>query len=351
MRADQSEAFGAQIARRRKAKGWTQETLAAKSGVGESTLRRIESGAGNPPSQSTCEKLEKALGPDFADKGQDTAKAAPTSEGSDAFTRNANIAFDAQVWTHIDKVRADYGLSVRQQFEFAPLAISILAEMSLAWRQQLLDQVEAKLEEAVAFGEQHPHLSFMPDLEHGEVSEALAAEGASISARDIFGEKVANLAYAVGFNHVTKSPFLAFLKSVAKDLGSGSGIAVSSDYSFGTPLYTIRGDLIRELVGLPKDASKITDDHRRAMFALQRFYVRFRDIPAGLLGGGKTEERVNWLKGRVPEADWQEQNKPIDLSSLGDLNFDDWDISSTIDQMRIDNERIERDENGYGGAK
>jgi len=46
----------------RKARGWTQQTLSDKSGVGRGMIARIETGATAEPTVSTLIKLANALG-------------------------------------------------------------------------------------------------------------------------------------------------------------------------------------------------------------------------------------------------------------------------------------------------
>lgn len=46
----------------RDAKGWTQEELAAKSGVDQRAISKIERGESEDPQNSTAAKLESALG-------------------------------------------------------------------------------------------------------------------------------------------------------------------------------------------------------------------------------------------------------------------------------------------------
>ena len=66
--------IGERVAELRRGRGWEQDDLAAKAGVSQSTVSRVETGARRAPSSETMRRLARALGvpvdalyPDSAD--------------------------------------------------------------------------------------------------------------------------------------------------------------------------------------------------------------------------------------------------------------------------------------------
>lgn len=86
--------FGINVHRLRKARKWSQETLAEKVGVIRPTISEIESGATQSPDISTMEALAKALGTTVPDLWRDTSQ--PTIEDPLAAFLSSDIGASAK---------------------------------------------------------------------------------------------------------------------------------------------------------------------------------------------------------------------------------------------------------------
>jgi transcriptional regulator with XRE-family HTH domain len=292
----------------------SQDELARKSGVSRKTISRIENGEANPSSirKLTIERLARAFDvPEGA-----LSKPPQSTETDEAWLRGIGYR---KISTHLDGntalsfalVEDRYGIAMRRQLDLAPLAVAILAELSLKARRE-------NLQEAVAAFQATEH-ALPANLQHigaaqEEIRLALEAEKESIAERDLFGRMLQQSAAEAGyeqeaFDPAFGNPFFDFLKAKATSLNI-SVSQQSGDETYpmedGLPDHTcVFHDLLDDLCG----------DSLWARLSLQLGYARIHDIPGHLRGPESKEQRIGWLEERYPAA-LREQHP---FANLGEL--------------------------------
>ncbi len=208
-------------------------------------------------------------------------------------------AMDDNTWLAFRMVEHLYGIPVRTQIEMAPLCMALLAEGSLAWRRKRLAEINEKAEELHSLG--GGNFSFAHAASF--VENPASKEEESIRERDVFGRKVDEITYDMGYDPYTNNPFADYLRALAQELDDAD-IELDPDGHDeigpdGFPEYRIGGKLLAALTGGNSDrwSQSISD----AEYALAHGYVKPGDIPDELRGEDKTEERVKWIVSHIPE--------------------------------------------------
>lgn len=286
----------------RKSKHWTQKKLSdntkGPNKVSLPTIKRIESAktfhylANN----RVAKTLAKALGVDEA------ALSRPRSTEEDREADARKIGYrplrtllDGETILAFNMVQHIYGIPIRSQIVMAPLFTALLAEASLNWRRERVDEIEAAANRLMDLG--RGNFSFA-NAAYRSIDGA-AGERESIEKRDLFGEDVGQDAYDLGYDPSQNNPFADFLKHLAKKIGAKT-ISFDNDYEWktseGLPYYRIGAD----------DISQLTGDSPDAEYALLRGHVRLKDIPDNLRGDEMTTERVAWMIARIPAEELEE---------------------------------------------
>ena len=281
----------------RKYKHWTQEQLAeatkGRDRVSLPTIKRIESTKEDsyPANDRVAKTLSKALGITTDELSQ------PPSEDKnfeaslrDIGYRPLRTMIDPETSLAFDMVSEIYGVSKRSQIEMAPLLMALLAEASLAWRRERVDEIEEAANRLWNLG--GGHFSFA-NAAYSSVDGA-HAERKSIAKRDLFGEHVGDEAFDFGFDPSENNPFADFLEHLAKKTEAKTisfNKTLGWKTSEGLPNYRIGADII----------SKLTGDDPDAEYALLRRHIRLEEVPKALLAEEKTAERVAWMISRIPE--------------------------------------------------
>lgn len=284
----------------RKRGGLSQEGLAKVSKVSKKTIARIE--AGRPSANSTSikrlsdalrvtpEKLSGQSGPDERDKRNLGYCTLRTS-----IDGNAGLAFQM--------VEKCYGISQQNQIALAPLFTALLAEGSLAWRRQKLEEAEEAAN--TLMDADYGHRLFV--VAGARAEEGAHAERESIERRDVFGEKVMEYAAdSMGIDPESTDPFTEYLKRFAGQSGaelvriptetmSGSGDfyewEASSQFGASSVSYSIN----------PEELDRLTGGDRWARTALQRGHVKIADIPEDLLDDDVSDKRIEWLGNKISQ--------------------------------------------------
>ena len=278
-------------------KHWTQEKLAeatkGRDRVSLPTIKRIESAKEESYSanERVAKTLSKALGITTDELSQ------PPSEDKnfeaslrDIGYRPLRTMIDPETSLAFDMVSEIYGVSKRSQIEMAPLLMALLAEASLAWRRERVDEIEEAANRLWNLG--GGHFSFA-NAAYSSVDGA-HAERKSIAKRDLFGEHVGDEAFDFGFDPSENNPFADFLEHLAKKTEAKTisfNKTLGWKTSEGLPNYRIGADII----------SKLTGDDPDAEYALLRRHIRLEEVPEALLAEEKTAERVAWMISRIPE--------------------------------------------------
>ena len=175
----------------------------------------------------------------------------------------------------------------------APLFFTLLAEKSLAWRREKLD--EAK--------ETYDHLMQIDGfwsggsgyLQHG-MDEGAGREEESIDKADLFGEHLDDDFMGAPFDSSKNNPFTYYLRKLANELdipgivGVDEGVLnIASDFKF--PHYNICNDELDRIANGSPDAKK----------ALEIGFARLSEISDELMAEDASEKRAEWLEEKLPD--------------------------------------------------
>lgn len=284
----------------RKKKSLTRPALAKRSGISERTIQRLE----NEPNQSnktqehTLNELARALG---VEQGVLTGevplpeyKNTPPSD-PERVQIGAQIAPKARL--AFDLIKHRYGVSATEIINMAPLFFALLAEGSLAWRREKLQEAEeviSRLWEIDGF--------WRGSLGAGEIvlEQGIASEAGSIDKPDLFGEHLfsdtdSTLINDEFFDYSTENPFASYLRKLTKDLESPGIVDVEDgDLNVGMSLKFPYYEICT--AGL----NQIANGSDEARMALETGHVRVSQIPDELMREDAGEERENWLKSKLP---------------------------------------------------
>ena len=300
----------------RKRKNLSRRELAEKSGISARQIVRLEtSDALTPVRPTTLKKLAGALGVDGEMLTGSLKHLDPEPEYHSQDIQLSN-KISSQVRLAYDLVKLRYGASQKDIINLAPLLFVLLAEGSLAWRRQYLQEVEETMERLKAFGEERKHLYFT--YQQANLELGLEAEAESIEAGDLRGDTLRNrdddnLMFDVEALYEV-APFADYLIKLSEDLGIsgivdfGSGV---TDDPWGTEPY----QLFRN--GL----DKITGGSEQALWALEYGDVRLSEIPKELLSDEATDSRIKWLENKLSDKTRQiiEKHKQLEIVSLDDF--------------------------------
>ena len=262
----------------RTSKGLSQAKLARKAKIHARTIRRLE----KEPEQ--CEKtreytvnlLAKALAVEVGVLTGDQPLPEPPADKEPA---NAPMRsrIRAQIFSEsrlaYDLVSRRYGVTASEIINLAPLFFTLLAEGSLKWRREKLEEVYEGIDLLVEGGPP-------PDL-----MEMIEEEEMSVDNADIFGEQ--------------------------RQEGPTWHVSPSGDNLFAKYLHSLDGQAVDEnqadwmrmeidYVICTEELSAITNRSRRALMCLAAGHVRIPDIPEELMAEDAGEERAKWLEDRIP---------------------------------------------------
>ena len=288
----------------RKWRGMSRRVLAAESGVSERHIARIET-ADSPVSvrRETAERLARVLY-DQDEPLEDELRVpydffrAP-ARGLNRVTPRVQLSarVSHQVRLAYDLVRLRYGPSVREVMVLAPLLFALLAEGSLQWRRQALNEIEDLNKRLQAFEQSgtRRHLYFTKYT--GTLQEGMYLEEKSIKEDDVRGRLVRKDAYMRQYDADDAQPFQDYLAGLATDLEGRdlvdftAGDRITPDPYWGIEPYRL----------FPEQLEKLTGGSDRARWALEYGDVRLSSIPERLLEDAATDERVQWLESRLSD--------------------------------------------------
>lgn len=289
-------------------------TAANHTPVSLATIKRICSLKRRPARQrtNTIAALAKALnvnpeiltGDDAPalDKGDPLNVYVPVKE---QVTRTVELSFQS--------VEAIYGIPRSAQVAMAPLFAALIAETSLKWRKERLEEVGSIADKLDSLRGDNPLLNGA----FSRTWEAEKVEQQSIEKKDVLGHhalkeleelfELSSKGFGSLMNHDVPdllpwewaSPFSAFLKDYAKGFGK-TQIEIqpeqyddSSRMSAGVLNYRIGQQLIDE----------ICNDSTWARHAIERGYISINEIPKELMGTEQIKSRLDFLKSQIPEAE------------------------------------------------
>ena len=280
----------------RKGKGLSRSALAAKAGVSERQLARLESpGPKRKVRATTFKRLANALGADVNEISGAVPVAPKLAPREDGGTRRVRVS--PQVRLAYDLIQYRYGPTLMQILELAPLLFVLLAEGSLAWRRERLAEVDEAIKRLDELSEdsQLYFASCISDVEAGR-----DCEGDSIANADLLGEDVQSdeSVQSLGMDTSRVEPFATYLRKMAEDIGMEGGIVdfdppyrEAVDPTWGGRSYEVCRDTLGELAG----------DSTDARWALAHGDVRVSQIPKDLLEPEAKDQRIAWLESRLSD--------------------------------------------------
>lgn len=302
----------------RRARKLSQQDLAELARVSKRTVARIEaqrqSGVPVPSNQRTAPALARALKVDVEVLASEPGADRDTALQSAGYQRVAAVLSPETALAY-RMVEHKYGVPREWIFEMAPLFFGLLAEGSLDWRRQMLDELSAAAEQFETLERRAGHLAFAYPLV--TVETGLAEEQHSLEAKDLFGDRVGVEPMSVGFDRSRYNPFADYLRQLAAAIGDRDAIEIEA----GRELWNMGGRAPGyRIAGADLDA--ITGKDMWAERALLSGLVNIADIPAHLRGDDARVERISWLAGHVPEEDRRRYDLLFDID-LGDLLGDE----------------------------
>lgn len=282
-----------------------------KSRISPRTIARLESNAAssNSTRERTINKLADALRvePGVLTGELPMPEAARLEDGERV---QVSALLAPEVRLAYDLIKRRYGVNPTMIFNLGPLLFTLLAEGSLAWRRQKVNEVGEIAERLYDMGGIAGHLSFA--FAAYRVQEGARGEDESISKRDLFGEQVSEDAFELGYDRSTNNPFADYLRQFARKLGDPSVILLDPDFDDVNPDGPMKG--FPEYIVCQGDIEKITGGSAQARWALKLGGVRLKDIPDELWMESATDRRVQWLEEKSPLKDLT-----LDLSDFDEL--------------------------------
>lgn len=288
------------LRRLRRERGLSRRELADKSRVSQKQIQRLEDPeqASRNVRSHTVSRLAKALEVEL-----ERLVLQPQIPGFKITRISASLLPGVRLAYEL--VERRYGLSSGQLINAAPLFFALLAEGSLAWRQDQLDALWKAIDQVRACRDERTRATL--HAEHAR--HDLGYEQEAINRGDLFSDP-----YPQGYDfdpdeEWDSSPFADYMRRLAKDLGKPD-VVDTKGYGWvgalsapGVPRYDVcRADL-----------TKIAPWGSYAHYALHAGDVRLSDIPEPLMAEDADERRAAWLEERLsPESkEW--------LTSVADL--------------------------------
>ena len=335
-------------------KKFSRRKLAKKSGLSEKQISRVETSETDVPVRmNTMIKLASALGVDAEMLLNDpsTLDPLPVPPSQDV---QLSIKISPQVRLAYDLVKHRYGPSQKDIINLAPLLFVLLAEGSLSWRRQWLEETKAAMERLEQLtSERDMFNSEELDLEWDESFEA---EQESIKKKELLGDEIlSGKGYWDSSDHM-ETPFLDYVTRLTKELnisvmvdsilGNDVKNMINEDFGPGIDLKEKRRDqFIRQHGEMPDDTNQFNSPHiswklaerhtqndnvlgdifnnfdidwciinylicpdslieisgksLEGLFALIRGDVRVPQIPSDLMTETAKDKRIEWLESRM----------------------------------------------------
>ncbi len=288
----------------REQRGLTRLKLAERSKISDRTIQRLE----NEPQQSqkshehTLNSLARALGVE-KEPGVLTGELPlpgsnkiPTDDNSDRVQIGAQVAPKTRLAYALIKRR--YGVGVTEIINMAPFFFVLLAEGSLAWRREKLEDMEEVIGRFVQIESELGYEMLGRELGYEILGDLIwedyvASEEGSIDKGDLFGKDLYHLSGNMPFDPSTNNPFANYLRKMADDLAIPDVVDVERDgFSFGSPLKFPGYDVCRKDRELMDKIVKM---------CLKTGYARLSDIPDELMAEDAREELAEWIEDKLPD--------------------------------------------------
>ncbi len=280
--------------------GLKRKTLGEKTGINPQTIYRIEAGRpeARSPRRETVEKLAATLGvsPEVLTGEAPLPDTEPTRAGrSNDEDYSINVLVDGAVRNAFTLTAIRYRVPITQIVKLAPFLFVLAAEASLERRISKLGDLEKALNRARELESNFPHL---PSSLSPSSYEYIDAERKSISARDIWGDRVPDDIFAGAFaieenyDRETLNPFVKYLKETVPaeaeaDVASIHGFdRSSSSFTGSSCAFTVCWE----------DALKLADGDVELATSIVEGEVILHKIPRELFNDDAVDARIAWLR-------------------------------------------------------
>ncbi len=284
----------------RRQKGMALRELADKSKTSSRQLARFEAdlAACQAVRETTVNKIARAL---HVDPGvltgtlpMPTSSEQTSNEPSKGRRMQTSVLLDPEVRLACALIKRRYGVNITTLLNAAPLMFVLLAELSLQWRQEKVQEIYKVFDQLEALGDQGGHLSFAFNGVHA-IEEATMGEVESIEEADVFGKNVSEEAFLWGYEPDNRNPLADYLRKLAQKVKRPEIIKDSESLSMGAlenfPDFEIcEGDL-----------KKVAGSSEAAQRALKGGFVRLENVPDELWAEDAAEQRASWLENQLPE--------------------------------------------------
>ena len=290
------------LAELRKQKGWSRTELAAAASVSPQLVERIERSSGPCTVRPrSLRRLARALAVETSVLLRSTplTKAPPTPK-----KRSITVQSTPGLRLAYDLVTRRYGITRDELFALAPMLFVLLAEGSLDWRREKLQQVQQASQDLEKLGHDHPTLYFAKRDHQHAFNAGVAREEASIERSDLRGREVWDDAAVEsdGFREddlMRVTPFAGYLEELAKAVGK-SEVIDFSDFDWllvdqGLDLWTNPYSVCQG------DLDEIAGGSAAARWALEWGEVRISEIPEELMSKEAKSRRAAWLESRLSD--------------------------------------------------
>jgi len=268
----------------RTSRNLTQQKLADEMDKYPKTIQRWENPKTDPPLASapkdTVFKIAKTLDVEIGVLTGDLPM--PDIKPFKPQAERSRIGADVSDRTHNAYVIAKkrYGYSKTEIIEMAPLLLAIIAEGSLDFRRQNLEQLEEQLD---------TQPNSLGRVLTDEDIECLEQEEASIRKKDLFGKGVTSEGSSISYYPRLGNPFDSYLHRIVDALTNNDAVYLDDEYedSFvnGIPDFTVFWD----------EAIKLTNNDSDLAAKVNVGIIQLKNMPDELWSEDATENRVAWL--------------------------------------------------------
>ncbi len=284
----------------RTAKGLTFKEMKKRSGLSLRNLKKLESekeGKDVKPNKRTIDGLCKALGvePGHLSGELDLPPEVYKKAEGEPTRRSVSLRFGRK--QELELIQRVYRVSAEQVMNMAPFLFVLMAEGSLKWRREMVQDIYDTLHKY----KNANHLSFAHTRNNwgADFHMFLDFEDDSISSRDIFGESLQDNEIVHGvdtsFRTENGNPFSDYLCKLAKEI-SEDFLEVYSRYGDELPSYELlRGEM-----------EKVCRGNHLCREAIRWGDFSIKDIPEDL---DDIEEFNAWV-----EANTSQNTKDLDAS-------------------------------------
>lgn len=278
---------GSALRELRKRAGLTSQELADKAKLSQKQISRLESNALNAGvRERTARQLAAAL-QTTTDVLSGAGPLPPVRPKPGKVAVSNFISHSSRLG--IELLSRRYGVSAQEVINLAPLMFVLLAEGSLRWRSEKLEEVEAAADQLTNLA-RTSHLAFAHAAYR--VSDAANGERSSIRKADLFGDQLDEDTYHFGYDPRTGSPFAHYLAALAAEHDSSviSIDEVGGEEDGKYPSYSV----------CDEDLEKITSGSKWGQLVLRFGHARINEIPHELLNEGRENDRAQWLDSKMP---------------------------------------------------